>query len=104
MLPVLPVLVILFADSLPIVFRRQTVITGVLAAVLILLGVSSLRTVDPVSKRIMGTFNFGSHEILDMASFGDARGYHGRDQLVYNFEFTEIQLPYREDLRDNRNG
>lgn len=90
MLPVLPVLVILFADSLPIVFRRQTVITGVLAAVLILLGVSSLRTIDPVSKRIMGTFNFGSHEILDMASFGDSRGYHGRDQLVYNFEFTEI--------------
>ena len=90
MLPVLPVLVILFADSLPLVFRRQAVITGVLAAVLILLGVSSLRTIDPVSKRIMGTFNFGSHEILDMASFEDKPGYYGRDQLVYNFEFTEI--------------
>ncbi|MCC6712269.1 MAG: hypothetical protein IT344_02805 [Candidatus Dadabacteria bacterium] len=90
MLPVLPVLVILLADSLPIVFKRQTVITGVLAAVLVLLGISSFRTIDPVSKKIMGTFKFGSHEMLNMASFENAPGHYGRDQLVYNFEFTEV--------------
>ena len=90
MLPVLPVVVILFADSLPIVFKRQTVITGVLAVLLVLLAISSFRTVDPVSKRIMGTFNFGSREMLRMTGLENDVSYYGRDQLVYNFEFTEI--------------
>ena len=90
MLPVFPVLVILFADSLAIVFRRQAAVTVVLAAVLTLMTISSFRTVDPVSKVIMGTFRFGSHKMLNMAGFEGGTAYYGRDQLVYNFEFTEI--------------
>jgi len=90
MLPVFPVLVILFADAVSIVFKRQAVVTGILSVVLALLCISSFRTIDPVSKKIMGTFEFGSHKMLRMASFESASGYHGRDQLVYNFEFTEI--------------
>lgn len=90
MLPVLPVVVILFADSLSIVFKRQAAITGVLAVLLVLLTISSFRTIDPVSKGIMGTFRFGSHEMLKMTGLENDAGYYGRDQLVYNFEFTEI--------------
>lgn len=92
MLPVFPVLVILFADAVSVVFKRQAVVSCVLAVVLALLCVSSFRTIDPVSKKIMGTFEFGSHEMLGMASFENAPGYYGRDQLVYNFEFTEIHF------------
>lgn len=90
MLPVFPVLAILFADSLTVVFKRQAVISGILSVVLVLLCLSSFRTIDPLSKKIMGTFEFGSHEMLNMASFENDPGYYGRDQLVYNFEFTEI--------------
>lgn len=53
--------------------------------------ISSHRTVDPVSKSMIGTFAFGQHEMLSpgtidrMVSTG-----HGRDELVYNFEFTHF--------------
>lgn len=91
MLPVYPVLVILFADAASILFKkRQSVVTCIVVAVLVLLCISSFRTIDPVSKRIMGTFKFGSHEILRMTGLKDDSGTYGRDQLVYNFEFTEI--------------
>lgn len=90
MLPVYPVLAILFADAVSVLFKRQSVVTCIVAAVLVLLCISSFRTIDPVSKRIMGTFMFGSHEILRMTSLKDDSGSYGRDQLVYNFEFTEI--------------
>ncbi len=90
MLPVYPVLVILFADAVSVLFKRQSVVTCIVVAVLVLLCISSFRTIDPVSKRIMGTFKFGSHEILRMTSLKDDSGTYGRDQLVYNFEFTKI--------------
>jgi len=92
MLPVLPLLIILFAESLVNVLRKQALITVVLSAILVLLSVSSFRTIDPVSKLVMGTFKFGTHEIINMARFDRPLfpfGY-GRDQLVYNFEFTQF--------------
>ena len=92
MLPVLPILIIIFAGSLVKVLRKQSLITIALTVFLILLTVSSFRTIDPVSKKIFGTFKFGSHDMLEMALF-DSPGYkygYGRDQLVYNFEFTQF--------------
>ncbi|HVY56081.1 MAG TPA: hypothetical protein VHC46_10025 [Thermodesulfobacteriota bacterium] len=90
MLPALPVMIILLGGSLINVFRKQSVITIGLAILLILFTVSSFRTVDPVSKRAMGTFKFGSHEILQMASYDWPVHGYGRDHLVYNFEFTQF--------------
>jgi len=90
MLPALPVMIILFGGSLINVLRKETLITIALTIVLILLTASSLRTIDPVSKRAMGTFKFGSHEILQMASYDWPVHGYGRDHLVYNFEFTQF--------------
>lgn len=92
MLPVLPLLIILFAGSLVNVLGKQSLITAVLSVILILLSLSSFRTIDFVSRLSMGTFKFGSHDILNMARFDWPLfkfGY-GRDQLVYNFEFTKF--------------
>jgi hypothetical protein len=61
-----------------------------LTVLLTLLTVSSFRTIDPVSKKIMGTFKFGSHELLQMARFEEPKHGYGRDHLVYNFEFTQF--------------
>jgi hypothetical protein len=90
MLPALPILVILLGGALANVLRKQSLITFALTILLILLTVSSFRTIDPVSKKIMGTFKFGSHEMLRMARFEEPKHGYGRDHLVYNFEFTQF--------------
>lgn len=90
MLPALPIMIILFGGSLINVLRKQALITIALSIVLTLLTVSLFRTIDPLSKRAMGTFKFGSHEILQMASYDWPVHGYGRDHLVYNFEFTRF--------------
>lgn len=90
MISVAPVLVVLFGDALANLIGRQRLITAILTVVLILLTVSSLRTVDPVSRGVMGTFRFGSHDLLQMTRFEGTGHTYGRDQLVYNFEFAQI--------------
>jgi hypothetical protein len=90
MLPVLPILIILLGGSLVNIFRKQSLITIALTVLLVLLTASSFRTVDPVSKKIMGTFKFGPHEMLQMSRFEDLKYGYGRDQLVYNFEITQF--------------
>jgi hypothetical protein len=59
-------------------------------------GVASLAsvfyTVDPLSKKLYGTFAFGRHTMLSMTSITqyemDSTGGHGRDQIVYNLQFA----------------
>ncbi len=55
-----------------------------------LLVVSALRTVDPLSRQLWGTFRFGSHRMLDMTSVTAECCGAGRDQLVYSLEFTRF--------------
>lgn len=63
---------------------------------LILFMPSLYQSLDPISNRIFGTFAFGEHKMLKMTSIaGDCCGY-GRDQLVYNFQFT--QFHYMQNL------
>jgi hypothetical protein len=81
------VLVLFYASlvrlEMPMVARRA--IIGSYAALLL---VSATRTVDPVSRRIYGTFEFGSHRLLHMTRVtGECCGM-GLDQLVYNLQFT----------------
>jgi len=60
---------------------------GTYAALLV---ASALRTVDPVSRQLWGTFRFGSHRMLDMTSITTECCGAGRDQLVYSLEFTRF--------------
>jgi len=71
--------------GLPTTARRALVATYGL-----LLAVSAVRTADPVSRKLWGTFQFGSHRMLRMTSLtGECCGI-GRDQLVYSLEFARI--------------
>jgi hypothetical protein len=73
---------------------RQTMLGA--AAVLTL--VSAVRTVDPVSRSLYGTFAVGDHRMLRMTSItGECCGF-GRDQLVYNLEFAWLQRALRAAL------
>jgi hypothetical protein len=74
----------------------------VLACALTLILGSSFRTIDPLAKKIFGTFKFGKHDILKMTSVtGECCGL-GRDQLVYNTEFTYFYYLANDVLADIR--
>ena len=69
---------------------RRLVRNGALATLGVLLAVSSVRTIDPVSRTLWGTFDVGTHQMLSITSLtGECCG-RGRDQLAYNLEFTRF--------------
>jgi hypothetical protein len=55
-----------------------------------LLAASAVRTIDPVSRAIWGTFPVGERSLLSITSLRNECCGHGRDQLAYNLEFTEF--------------
>jgi hypothetical protein len=63
---------------------------ALLMAVTLLLAVSTVRTLDPVSRKIWGTFPFGDRSILSINSLTEECCGRARDQMAYNLEFTEL--------------
>ena len=64
---------------------------SILTTMCLLLAASNLRTIDPVSQAVLGTFPFGDHEMLRMTSITHECCGSGRDQLVYSPEFTNLE-------------
>lgn len=101
-LPIFPVLILAFAHALQGLvrpYRVRLLILGVTASLFFL---SGLRTVDPVSRRIFGTFPFGSHSMLNVTSITKECCGLGRDQLVYNLEFMRLDELINKALLDLR--
>jgi hypothetical protein len=71
------------------VFIQQRIVRIVILSIMAALSLASnFRTIDPLSRWVFGTFDFGNHKMLDVASiFGDSR----RDELVYNLEYMNLQ-------------
>jgi hypothetical protein len=67
--------------------RVQRVSAASLAVLLLLAG---FRTFDPVSIAIFGTFPFGERSLLRVTSLTKECCGLGRDQLVYNLEYTKF--------------
>ena len=65
--------------------RWRGAIIGAIAALFLL---ASYRSVDPLSRAVYGTFPIGERSMYRMASITGEFGGPGRDQLVYNLEFT----------------
>ena len=64
---------------------------GILFATLgALLAFSTVRTIDPVSRALWGTFPVGDRSLLSITSLRNECCGHGRDQLAYNLEFTQF--------------
>jgi len=53
-----------------------------------LFGLGAVRSADPVSKAVYGTFSIGDREMYTMTSITGEFSGPGRDELVYNLEFT----------------
>ena len=63
----------------------------VVAGLLVLVSVAgSFRTIDPLSAWLFGTFRFGEHRMLKMASIAHGCCGYGRDQLVYNLQYVNF--------------
>lgn len=96
LLVLFPVFLLLFIQLMVICVNKKYVRMGLCTLLTSLFILSLYQTMDPVSRRIFGTFNFGEHKMLIMTSIaGDCCGY-GRDQLAYNFQFT--QFHYMQNL------
>jgi hypothetical protein len=91
LLPVMPLLVVVLYSALLAVRARARSRQALLGVYAILLFVSALRTVDPVSRWVYGTFDFGERQMLRMTSITGECCAYGRDQLVYNLEFTDLE-------------
>jgi hypothetical protein len=63
---------------------------GITAALIGLFLFAGVRTIDPVSKWFFGSFRFGSHRLLHMTDGSKECCGYGRDQLVYNLEYSKI--------------
>src|SRR5215218_5841655 len=89
-LPIFP-LVLLVAYASAVRLRIPPAArAGGAAALATLLAVSAVRTVDPVSRGLWGTWQMGERSLLSVTSLtGECCG-HGRDQLAYNLEFTAL--------------
>lgn len=89
-LPIFPVLVLAYAHMLNGILSFVPARISLFCVTSVLFLVSAFRTIDPVSGRIFGTFAFGEHSMLNMTSITKECCGSGRDQLVYNLEFTKF--------------
>ncbi len=89
MMPLFPLGILLFIESTLLLGRGKFFSTALLAIAIALNALALFRSVDPVSRALLGTFKFGSHSIYALGSF-DGCCLFGRDQLVYNLEYRKI--------------
>jgi len=79
---------IVFAVSLHRLRVPQMWRWTVLSVYAVALLASNVRTIDPVSRAVYGSFSFGSHDMLRMTRVtGECCGT-GQDQLAYSLQFT----------------
>ena len=94
-----PVLIVGFYRALLSLCAAHIIRVAYLAVCVALVLLSNFRTLDFVSKSIFGTFDFGSHALLDMPSL---TGGLKLDTLVYNLEFVQLQYLFGDMVRDVR--
>jgi hypothetical protein len=88
-------LVVLGAGWALCTLELRAEIRRMVLALALALGFSfNFRSHDPLSTALFGSFPFGEHTMLRMGAPDPCCG-HGRDQLAYNFEIT--QLHYLQD-------
>jgi hypothetical protein len=91
-----PVLIVAFYHALLSVFTNGATRRIFLSALVFL---SNFRTLDFGSKSVFGTFNFGSHALLDMPSL---IGGLKLDSIVYNLESLEFHYLLKDVMQDLR--
>ena len=102
LLGIVPLFVVLFLVALRVVVPRARLRYAFLGLTFLVLLASDFRTIDPLSRRLWGTFPFGRHELLKVTSWNNECCGYSMDQLVYNLQylkFHEIQNLIFGDLK-----
>ncbi|HZT77291.1 MAG TPA: hypothetical protein VFA27_11575 [Vicinamibacterales bacterium] len=94
-----PALIATFYGALVWLVRGAAARFAYLAVCAVLIVASNFRTIDPLSRSIFGTFEFGSHRLLDMPAM---TGGLKLDALVYNLEFLQLEYVYADMIRGVR--
>jgi hypothetical protein len=94
-----PVLIVAFYYALLSVVRHGVTRRMVLSVAAVLVFLSNFRTLDAGSKYVFGTFNFGSHALLDMPSL---MGGLKLDSIVYNLESLQFHYLFNDMMQDVR--
>jgi hypothetical protein len=68
--------------------------TDSIVAIVILIVLANFATIDPVSRNFYGTFKFGKRRLLHMTNITTECCGRGRDQLVYNLQYQQIEAAY----------
>lgn len=86
-----PLVLLLFLSGLQTMFRHASERCTALFWLTLLSVLSLHHSIDPVSARLFGDFAFGGERIFVLANLGHEAGSgYGRDQLVYNLQFTNL--------------
>jgi hypothetical protein len=83
-----PLIVILTFAAMLRLGMKERMRLGALLAMGALFATSIYRSVDPVSRAAYGTYSTGRHDMYRMASITGEYSGPGRDELVYNLQFT----------------
>ena len=83
-----PLLVILSFLALLRLGAGPRLRAAVLSSMVVLFGFAAYRSADPISRAMYGTFSIGERVMYRMSSITAEGSGPGRDQLVYNLEFT----------------
>jgi hypothetical protein len=99
-----PLLTLLLCAGLLRVRASPPARRAVLGLYALLSLVSTVRTIDPVSRGLFGTFPFGNRALLNLTSITHECCARGRDQLGYNLEFTTLEALMNDALAAARAG
>lgn len=97
-----PVLLLVFGRAVAVVVLDQRMRRALAVIVVGLLAASQVRTIDPVSKSLWGTWRFGEHELLRVTGLSRECCGYGLDGLVYNLEFVRLHELVDDLLADLR--
>lgn len=96
-----PILFIVMQISLVVLVRSVRIRLAVLSTTLVFVALSTVKTIDPISKLFYGTIPFGNHQWLNMTSKLGPEWLR-RDPQLYNLEALQLHYALADLFADIR--
>jgi len=87
----IPGLIIVFYLALRVLLKNNKLCIAAIYVLILLSVVQSFRSIDPAGFWVYGKFAFGKHQLYKMTGLTHECCGFGRDQLVYNLEYTKLR-------------
>lgn len=100
-LPAFPLFIIVYYAGLASVFRSGVLRKSFLTLVLILLGISNFKSIDPVTEALFSVVSFGEHQVFGLKEIG-SQDKDVRDPLYYNLQALNLNYLIHSVLEEKR--